>query len=55
MRYEDPNDPERRAAVDFEHTMDGQTSWLLEDGQEAINLVERNGELFASLEDFNES
>jgi hypothetical protein len=52
-RYEDPNDPERRAAIDFGHTVDGETSWFLEDRQEAINLVERNGVIYASLQDFS--
>jgi hypothetical protein len=40
MRYEDPNDPERRAAVDFGHTVEEETSWFLEDEQQAINIVE---------------
>jgi len=53
MRYEDPNDPERRAAVDFGHTVNGETSWFLEDRQESIELVERGGVLFARLEDFS--
>jgi hypothetical protein len=52
MPYEDPNDPERRPAADFGYAVNGETSWSLEDRQEAINIVDRNGVLFACLEDF---
>jgi len=44
-----------KPAQDFGVTVDGRTSWFLESEQTAINLTERDGVLFAALEDLNEA
>jgi hypothetical protein len=52
MRHED----ERKPAEDFGVTVDGVTSWFLEDRQQAVNITQRvmDGVWTASLEDFSE-
>jgi len=58
MRYENPYDPEFHPAREHGHTVtddDGitTTSFYLEDRQESVEIVQREGEWFARLQDFS--
>jgi hypothetical protein len=55
MRHEDPNDPEHNPAAHLGVTVDGETSWFLEDREQAITIVQHSdGTWTAAIQDFAE-